>query len=120
MHDMPQKIMSEWVSMAHRRPTADDWGKCGLILLWDVNNGCRIGRKSRPGDVYREPVTHWQPMPLDWIPIDIMTPTAADADPWNCVLTLDKIDGPKIIGWNNPIINRRYINGWQRLPGKPR
>lgn len=108
-----------WTATEKILPRIEDWDGTGKVLIWDVNNGCMIGKKERQRDMLREPVTHWQPIPRNWIPKSEKMPNIFDADAQGCVLALDMMEGARIIGYNNPTIHTERIVGWQRLPKGP-
>ena len=107
-----------WIATSDRLPGLDDWDGNGKVLIWEENNGCMIGDVLRQKDLLRAPVTHWQRIPNVWNMASKM-PCQADTDEWGCVLVLTLTEGPRIMGYNNPILRAGGVVGWQKLPAGP-
>ena len=87
---------------------------------------------TRPYRLGREAVSHWNETQLRawdacaindtmWIPKRDRMPTAADADPYGCVLIWDRLNGAKITGWRNTQeLSREAVTHWARLPEGPK
>lgn len=110
----------QWININDSPPGAADFDAYGKVLLWDVNNGCMVGKRSNECDIYRDPVTHWQRTPNAWITMAERHPGVYDCDMCGCVLTMSASAGALILGIHNATLRLPDIIAWQRLPEGPK
>lgn len=104
----------KWIPLQEHPPTEEDGP---FVLMWHIWQGVMLCRSAEWN--HNRFFRYWRPMPaIGWVDAAERKPERKDADSFNCVLAVHRLEGFKVTGWRR-FDTDRNLTRWMATPEPP-